>query len=79
LDSSVVLSPRFHVAAHRDNKPKSFDRKSTQDKTRPLRWGRKKHNRGDGEKESGWQHQQSSVFHGLSFPELGRSGYEYLA
>jgi len=79
MESSIVLSTRFHVAAYRDNESKSFDGKATKNKTRPRAWSGKKHNRGDGEKESGWQHQQSSVFHGLSFSLLVGPGYKYLA
>jgi hypothetical protein len=67
LDSSIVLSARFHVATYRDHQPKAFHGKATQNKSRPRARSGKQNYRGDGEKESGWQHQQSSVFHGLSF------------
>jgi hypothetical protein len=67
------------VAAHRDNEPKAFHGKAAKYESRPRAWSGIKYNCGNGEKESGWQHQQSSVFHGLSFSQLVRLGYKYQA
>jgi hypothetical protein len=56
------------VPAHRDTKAQTLDRQAADDKGRPRHRVGKEHQRGYGEKESGWHHQQSSVFHLRPFP-----------
>jgi hypothetical protein len=55
------------MAAHGHHKSQALNRQPAEHKGRPLRRGGEEHQRGDGKKESGWHHQQSGVFHLLSF------------
>jgi hypothetical protein len=55
------------VPAHRDAESESLNGQATDHEGRPRARRGKEHERGDGEKKSGWHDQQSGVFHLRSF------------
>jgi hypothetical protein len=63
-------SPRRHVSAHGNNKPQSFHSQTAKDKRHTARRVRKQDQRGKDEEESRGYHQQSGVFHAVSFVEF---------
>jgi hypothetical protein len=54
------------VSTDRNDEADDFDGQSTENESGTRRGARKEHERGDGEKESGWHDDQSGELHGLS-------------
>jgi hypothetical protein len=54
----------FHVAADCDCQAENFNGQAAEDESCPRGWGGKEHQRGKGQKKSGWHDQQARVFHG---------------
>jgi hypothetical protein len=55
------------VSAHGNDESDAFDSQAADHEDGTLHWIGEEHERGNGEKESGWHDQQSGVFHGYSF------------
>jgi hypothetical protein len=60
------------VTAYCNHHAHHLNSEAAQNKCRPLRRGGKQENCPDGEKEAGWHHQQSCVFHGSVLSALPR-------
>jgi hypothetical protein len=54
------------VAANGNHQAEDFNGDTAEDEGSTQGWSREEHERGDGEKETGWHHEQSRVFHLLS-------------
>jgi len=65
----VAFSTRFDVAAHGDDESEGLNGEAAEHESCALGGCGKEHERGYGEKESGWHNQQSGVFHGRSLSD----------
>jgi hypothetical protein len=54
------------VAANGNHEAENFNREAAEDEDGSLSRLREQHQRSDGEEESGWHHQQSRIFHGVT-------------